>query len=673
MRLLLLFAILISSAALADATRHVVIFQDKISGSMTTTTGKDGVVRVIYTYRDNGRGPDMDETIRLAPDGTIAEYRVKGKSTFGAPIAETFRREGSVARWQSHSDRGNTTITKPAMYVPVENSPEIGAITARALLRQPTKQLDALPGGQMKIEKLAEVTLKSADKQQTAALYNISGLGLSPFFQWLTADDEQRFFAFVYPGYMRVIEEEWSGQAAELEKVQNAAEEKLLDRLNTTLTHSLPTPILIRNVNVFDSEHARTMGARDVYVEHGRIAAIYPTGSTPRGAKTIIDGSGRTLLPGLFDMHTHESPWNVVLQIAAGVTSSRDMANDNATLDLLRSKIDAGAAIGPRILPAGFIEGDSPHAAQGGFVAKNIDDVKNAIDWYAQRGYTQLKFYNSFKPEWVAPAAAYAHERGLRVGGHIPAFMRAEEAVRAGYDEIQHTNQAMLNFFVGPKDDTRTLARFYLIADNAHKLDLKSQQVTDFISLLKERGVTVDATLATFEAMFTQRQGEANPSFGVVSDHMPMAIQRGWRTNSMDVSASNAPRYRASFAKMTEFVKALHDAGVEIVAGTDEIAGFTLHRELELYAQAGIPAAEALRIATWNGAKVTRTLDRLGSIAPHKAADLVLVDGDPTKNISDIRKISLVMKEGKTFYPAEVYESIGVRRFVDPPRIEDTE
>lgn len=673
MRFLLLLAIGISSAALGDTTRHVVIFQDKVSGAMTTTTSRDGLVRVVYSYRDNGRGPDIDETIRLAPDGTIADYRVKGKSTFGAPIAETFRREGSVARWRSHSDRGNTTITKPAMYVPVENSPEIGAITARALLKQPSRQLDALPGGQMKIEKLAEVTLKSGAKQQTAALYNISGLGLAPSFQWLTADDAQRFFAFVYPGYVRIIGEEWSGQAAELEKVQRAAEEKLLDRLNEELTHQLPTPIVIRNVNVFDAEHAKLIGSRDVYVEHGRIAAIYPAGSTPRGAKTIIDGAGRTLLPGLFDMHTHESPWSVVLQIAGGVTTSRDMANDNDSLGQLRSKIDAGAAIGPRILPAGFIEGDSPHASQGGFVVKNIDEVKDAIDWYAQRGYTQLKFYNSFRPEWVAPAAAYAHERGLRVGGHIPAFMRAEEAVRAGYDEIQHTNQAMLNFFVGPKDDTRTLARFYLIADHAHKLDLKSRRVADFIALLKERAVTVDATLATFEAMFTQRQGETNPSFGVVSDHMPMAVQRGWRTNSMDVSASNAPRYRASFAKMLDFVKALHDAGVEIVAGTDEIAGFTLHRELELYAQAGIPAAEALRIATWNGARVTGTLDRLGAITPRRSADLILVEGDPTKNIADIRKVSLVMKQGKVFYPAEIYESVGVRRFVDPPRVQNLE
>jgi imidazolonepropionase-like amidohydrolase len=89
-----------------------------------------------------------------------------------------------------------------------------------------------------------------------------------------------------------------------------------------------------------------------------------------------------------------------------------------------------------------------------------------------------------------------------------------------------------------------------------------------------------------------------------------------------------------------------------------------------LYVQAGIPANEALRIATWNGAKYTGQLDALGSVTPHKFADLILVNGDPSQNISELRKIALVMKEGKVFYPAEVYEALGVRRFVDPPRVE---
>jgi imidazolonepropionase-like amidohydrolase len=116
-----------------------------------------------------------------------------------------------------------------------------------------------------------------------------------------------------------------------------------------------------------------------------------------------------------------------------------------------------------------------------------------------------------------------------------------------------------------------------------------------------------------------------------------------------------------------QFVGQLYRAGVPLEAGTDGIAGFTLHRELELYVRAGMAPAEALRIATWNGARFTGRLGELGSIEPGKRADLILIDGDPTANISDIRRISLVMKDGVTYLPSEVYEAIGVKRFVEPP------
>ena len=168
----------------------------------------------------------------------------------------------------------------------------------------------------------------------------------------------------------------------------------------------------------------------------------------------------------LFDMHGHESSWNAVQQIAGGVTTVRDLGNDNVVLAGLASRFDRGDLVGPRIVPAGFIEGKSDFSARNGIVVADIDEVKKAIDWYAQRGYPQIKIYNSFRPEWVRAATDYAHKRGLRVSGHVPAFMRAEDVVRQGYDEIQHINQVFLNFFVKPTDDTRTLARFTIVGDN---------------------------------------------------------------------------------------------------------------------------------------------------------------------------------------------------------------
>jgi imidazolonepropionase-like amidohydrolase len=120
-------------------------------------------------------------------------------------------------------------------------------------------------------------------------------------------------------------------------------------------------------------------------------------------------------------------------------------------------------------------------------------------------------------------------------------------------------------------------------------------------------------------------------------------------------------------------VKKMHDAGIPIVAGSDDIAGFTMHRELELYVMAGLKPAEVLKIATWNGAKYSQVLETSGSISPGKQADLILVDGDPSINISDIRKVSMVMKNGLIFFPAELYEALGVKRFVEPPKMSKSE
>jgi Amidohydrolase family len=326
----------------------------------------------------------------------------------------------------------------------------------------------------------------------------------------------------------------------------------------------------------------------------------------------------------------------------------RDMGNDNANLNLVKSRIDAGENLGPHIVPTGFIEGESPFSTNLGFVVKDIDGAKKAVDWYAQNGYRQIKLYNSIRPEWVTPVAAYAKARGMRVGGHIPAFMRAEEAVRAGFDEIQHINQVMLNFLVKKDDDTRTLLRFYLVGDNANQIDLESQRVRDFVQLLVDRKTTIDPTLTAFEGMFNQRQGTPNPSFKMIANNVPPAIRRGWLTNSMDVNDKNAEPFRVSYERLLGLVKKMHDAGVPIVAGSDDIGGFTLHRELELYVMAGLKPAEALKIATWNGAKYSQVLENAGSI---------------------VRKVSMVMKSGAVYFPAELYEALGVKRFVEPPAL----
>ncbi len=666
--LLALLPLLAGSACADTVTRYVIAFQGKLAGEQIVTSGADGHTGVDYAYSNNGRGPTLHEDIVVDGAGRLVRYRVTGKSTFGAPVDESFEYANGKARWKSTVDQGERDGEYSGLYVPLEYSNEPVAVLARALLPQPGRTVAALPAGQVSIRTLTETTLVSGTQKADIALHAIFGLDLSPTLVWMRKGAAPSFFASVFDGFA-AIEAGWEDRADELLKAQKDAERRLLRSLADRLAHRVDGPILIRSVRVFDSDSATMRGPLDVYVFRGRVASIVPPGSDAREPATVIDGEGRYLLPGLFDMHGHEWRWNAMLQIAGGVTTVRDMGNDNRAIEELRTDIENGSVVGPRIVPAGFIEGDSPYAARWGIVVATLDEGKRAVDWYAQRGRRQIKLYNSIRPEWVEPLAAYAHARGMRVSGHIPAFMRAEEAVRAGYDEVQHINQVMLNFLVKPGDDTRTLLRFYLVGDNAAAIDLASDDVQAFFRLLSSRGTVVDATVATFESMFTQVQGQPNPTFRKIANHFPPALQRALLMNSMDVNPGNVERYRASYGKMLELARRLHDAGIPLVAGTDGLAGFLLHRELEVYVQAGIGAGEVLQIATRNGAKYSGISDLAGSVTVGKSADLILLDGDPTRDIAAVRDVSLVMKEGVVYYPAEIYEALGIAPFRSRPKI----
>jgi imidazolonepropionase-like amidohydrolase len=650
-----------SPLADAQSSRTFTVFaQGKKAGTLAETVAAAGAFEVHFSYRDNGRGPDLDERWKVDAAGIPLSYESVGKSTFGAPISDVLRIEGPSATWKSVGDSGRRELAAPAFYVPVEYSPALFAQLASAAARVGGRALPILPDGGVRAERLSELNVGRPGSEMKVALYALTGLDIEPGYVWLREDAGQGLFAWTYPGWIDVIAEGYEADLKKLKDSQVDAADAQLEQLAQRLAHHYPEPVLIRNARVFDSEHGLLGPAQDVYVMHGRISAVYPTGSPARDAGTVFDAAGRVLMPGLFDMHDHETAWNAVQQLAGGVTTGRDMGNDNALLAALSKRIEEGRSLGARIVATGFIEGESPFSARLGFVVSTLDEVRQAIDWYAERGYPQLKIYNSFKPEWVSAATEYAHSRGMRVSGHIPAFMRAEEAIEQGYDEVQHVNQLLLNFFVTPATDTRTLERFNLVAENARTLDLDGARVKEFIDLLVRRKTSIDPTLAVFESPFTQLQGQVSPTFAAVESRYPIAYRRASRTNSMDVNAGNVDRYRASYAKMIEFIGRCHRAGVPIVSGTDGPAGWMLHRELELYVKAGIPANEVLQIATWNGAKYSGVLDRLGSIARGKLADLIIVDGDPTQDISAIRRIALTMKQGIVYYPSEIFAATGI-------------
>ncbi|HYY99618.1 MAG TPA: amidohydrolase family protein, partial [Pyrinomonadaceae bacterium] len=393
-----------------------------------------------------------------------------------------------------------------------------------------------------------------------------------------------------------------------------------------------------------------------------RIRAVGPDGevAVPKGAE-LLDARGRTLMPGLWDMHVHIGPNDGLMHVAAGVTSVRDMGNDIDTLLALRKKIDAGEEIGPRILMAGIMDGRGPYAGPTKVLVDTEEEARAAVETYARLGYAQVKIYSSIKPELVPAIIALAHAKGLRVSGHVPAFMSAEQFVRAGADEFQHINFFVLNFLFDEVKDTRTPVRFTSVADRAATIDLNSPRVRSFVALLKERKTVIDPTVNIFEGMFTDRPGRVPAGYAAVADRLPPQVRRGLLAGGLPVPEGKDERYRESSKALLRMVKMLYDAGVTLVAGTDSTPGFALHRELELYAEAGIPAPDVLRIATLGAARVMKRDGELGSIAPGKLADLILVEGDPTRRISDIRRVSLVVKGGLVYEPAALYKSIGVR------------
>jgi hypothetical protein len=670
----LVIAMLCSVPAFCAETIKYLALVDggKEAGQQTVVVGDDGVTRVDFIFKDNGRGPELKEEYVLAADGTFATYSVKGKSTFGASVDEQFRIENGIAIWKSTSDAGELPATQGAAYTPLGGTPQSMAVAFAALARRSDGKLPLIPSGTLTMRSVAEAEIVKDAEKRMVQLVMLTGIGFTPSFFWATTDAQPRMFAFIVPGYLRLIEEGWQANGDALEARQKLAEDETLGDLQKRLSHPLRGTTLIRNARIFDSETATLGKASDLLIENGRIVSISGAGEENSTADRIVDAAGRVLLPGLFDMHGHIDAWQGGLHLAAGVTTVRDMGNDNATLQKLMADEREGRRMSPSIVAAGFLEGESPMSARNGFVVSDLAGAKRAVDWYAKNGYPQIKIYNSFPKEILRETVSYAHSRDLRVSGHIPVFLRAQDALDMGYDEIQHINQVLLNFLVEDTTDTRTLERFYLPAKRVADLNFDAKPVQDFIARLAKDQIAVDPTITTFD-FIRQRAGEMSQAFASVADHMPPDVQRGLKVAEFDIpDDATAARYNKSYDRMVEFVGRMYKAGVPILAGTDGLPGFTLQRELELYVKAGMTPAQALQVATWNGAKYSRVLKDRGSIAVGKRADLILIDGDPTTNIADIRKVAVVVKNGVAYYPSDVYEALGIKPFAPALRFGST-
>lgn len=664
-QLSLLTLLAVATAVSAQQQYAYTILVDKgvKAGEQIVKVNDDGDISVRYIFKDNGRGPELDEKISLNKEGFIQDYQAKGTTTFGSVINESFKVQGRSASWSTGQEQTKADYQQNALYLPVDGSPYLSSIAIAALAKSGKNSLPLLPSGTLTQQVVSELLVDNGGEKQQVQLLVHTGVGFEPNFVWATQGEHPRLFAYLIPGYLSLIEEGWQHNVEAMLDLQQKAETQLLQKL-ALLPKKLNGLTVIRNARIFDSATLKLSAPSDIYLLRGKITQIVPTGTLQSPVAHEIDADNRIVLPGLFDMHGHLSRWEGALHLAAGVTTLRDMGNDNATLQQMIDEIDHDQLLAPTIVPTGFLEGESAFSARNGFVIKDLAEAQHAIDWYAARGYPQLKIYNSFPKDILKDTVSYAHSRGLRVSGHVPAFLKAEDAIHAGFDEIQHINQLMLNFLVKADTDTRTLDRFYLPAKQVADLDLQGKAVQDFIRLLKSHNVTVDPTLATFDFL-KKTDGTVGEPWRAIVSHLPPDIQRSYARAELDIpDEATAARYAKSYAKMVEFVGLMYKAGIPLVAGTDELAGFTLQGELELLVKAGLTPAEALQVATLNGARYSKVELHKGQIKVGFDADLLLVDGDPTHNIADIRKLALVITQGKAMVPADLYQQLGVTPFV---------
>ena len=641
-----------------DAIIRMVLTDKTPSGQDAVWTSPDGALHEFYQFNDRGRGPKIYTTYRLDAHGLITSEESKGVDYMKSPIEERFTLESGQATWKNQGENERSANSSGKFYIDIDGGPEASAVLARALLAAPGNELPVLPSGTATIGKLKSVVI---DQKYTATLYEINGLAFTPNYIWL--DDGKQFFAGV-GGWSSIIRKGYETEAPKLRDLQRQFEVSYEAELARKLTHKPAGDLVITNVALFDSETMKVAPGQRVTVHGDRIVSAEADRAQPipPGA-TVIDGKGKMLLPGLWDMHAHLFPENAYLDIATGVTTIRDMGNQIDELTKLRQQIDAGTQIGPRVVLAGFIDGPGPYEGPIKVLAATPEEAKQRVDRYSELGYVQIKIYSSVKPELVPIIAAEAHRLGMRVSGHVPAGMTASQFVLDGADEIQHMNFVFLNFWPEVKE-TRTPARFIEPGKRGADLDLNSQPVNDFIALLKLHRTVIDPTMGVWESTYTARAGEVSKLDAPMFARMPVQVQRGIKAGGDALTVPDAAtdkQYRASYANMVRMLKKLYDSGIQIVAGTDAGNGYAFDRELEIYNEAGIPASEVLRMATIEAATVMRKDKELGSITPGKFADMILVSGDPTNDISDVRRVEVVIKNGDVYRPAEMYPAFGIR------------
>ena len=658
------FALAAGAAPAADS--YFIVSNGETVGHIDIThTGRSADLD--YAVDDNGRGPKHKEHLEFDRTGIPVVWTIDGTSLMGGQVHEHEEWKDGVQSWVSQADHGEVHTAAPQLYIGDDASPWSFAIYAKLLLKAPNHTINVLPRGTLKLERMHDVTIGAGPKTLTA--YTLTGIELDP--EILLLDKQGNLFAEFTGGAGSdvVVRKGYESAYGKFLELSASLNKERFEALQTRIAHSYEAPIRIRNVHVFDPQTMTMSGPEYVVVFRGHVTTVQPDDPAQPAPtdEVVIDGQGGSLVAGLHDMHSHNSMSSGALNIAAGVTSVRDMGNVNTMLLGLMKQIDAGDVPGPHIIYSGFIEGRSPYSARLGFIPDTLPDGLRDVHWYADRGYLQIKIYNSMTPSWVPSLSAEARQLGLRTVGHVPAFATPDQMIEAGYNEITHVNQLMLGWLLNPGEDTRTPLRLTALA-RAADLDLNSDKVQHTIQLMQSHHVGLDTTVSIVEQLMMSRAGQIPENSVAYLDHMPVGYERYHERSYVHFKdATEEQRYATAFAKVEDTLTLLHKDGIKLWPGTDNAIGFPLHRELELYVKAGYSPAEALRIASYDCDAYLNRDQQFGSISRGKVADFFLVPGDPTQDIGQLHHIRMVMKDGVIYYPNEIYDAYGITPFASPP------
>ena len=629
----------------ADARHYVISSTAGKHGDVWSWTRPDG--RVVYRMSMSLRGwvTEEDEVVTVGGDRRPTAIAIRGYTDQG-DATESFNVDGSgVAHWKTVVDSGSApfgsrrynTYGGPWLATDME---------VEALVAAGDQGVDLLPTGHAGITFGQSAQIDGPHGPKTVKLAFVQGYGFAPSPVWL--DSDNHFFGDA--GVVSLLPEGYEGSGPKLKALQDEATAAMVRGVaHRFLSPANRTPTLVDHVLLFDSIAGQYLPDRAVLIADGKVAAVGPAGSIkpPPGA-VLISGRGKTLTPGLWDSHQHVGDdWNLLQNVATGMTNYRSPGTmiDEA-LSIYRRRA-SGDLLAPDGKISVIIDRKDPLAAQGALTVSSAAEAIAAVDKIKAAGLWGVKFYTSMNPAWIAPAAAEAHKLGLHVHGHVPAGMRPLDAVRAGYDEVTHINfilmQAMPQDVV---DKSNTSARLEGPARYGKDVDLDAPAMKAFYAELSKRQTIIDPTLTVWEPLMTSDGSAISPEYAPFAEIAPPSVARNWKIGGYPLSEGlSRDDYRRSFAKMVALVGKLHQAGVRIVAGTDG-DGLELVRELELYQQAGLSNAEALQTATIIPARMTGMADRTGSIEAGKTADIILVEGDVSHDLANLRHVDTVFLDG---------------------------